>query len=93
MATPESTITADEVVAFVSRYLESNGLSDAEVTVDSDLAELGLDSITTVGMLISARDELVAAGRLDPSVKLPGMAPVFTVGDLVTLFRDMTVSA
>jgi acyl carrier protein len=90
MTHAELEITADQVVDFVARYLASNGYGEADVTTDSDLAELGLDSISTVGMLIAARDELVASGRLDPAVKLPGMAPVVTVGDLVTLFQSMT---
>lgn len=82
-------ITDEEVVGFVTRHLDRHGLASGGITTHSELIALGLDSITTVSLLISARDELVATGRLDASKKIRGLPPISTVGDLATLMRDL----
>ena len=86
---PGNTITDGEVIDFVTEYLTRNGLGGTAVTAQTEFIELGLDSITTVGMLIAARDELVRTGQLDPSVKVQGLPTVIKVGDLADLMRGL----
>lgn len=82
-------ITDEEVVRLVTHFLDRHGLSHEEIGLDTELWELGLDSITTVGLLISARDDLVATGRLRGSATLQGAAPVQRIGDLVSVLREL----
>jgi acyl carrier protein len=86
----ESPVTDDDVVAFVVLYAERIGLGKVEgVSLDTRLEELGLDSITTVGLLVEARDELTAAGRLPASATLRELPPLERVADLAALLRSL----
>jgi acyl carrier protein len=84
-----TSVTDEDVIGYVSRYLDSVGLGGAEITVDSELVDLGLDSISTVELLLSARDELVAEGRLPEDVSLKGLPKLEKVSDLGALFRSL----
>ncbi|MFI7587620.1 hypothetical protein ACIB24_11150 [Spongisporangium articulatum] len=88
-----ATVTDDELIGFVRGYVRDNGLVDeAEVdaiTVTTTLDSLGLDSIGTAEMLLGARAELVAAGRISPDATLLDLPVVTTVGDLGGLLRAL----
>lgn len=80
----------DAVIAFVVRYIEGNGMGVIDhVGVDTSFAELGLDSITTTGLLIAARQELVVSAGLPESGPLTEVPPLERVGDLAALLRGM----
>jgi acyl carrier protein len=82
-------ISDDELIAFVEQYLDDQGLPAGDVTTRSELAVIGLDSISTAELLLSARAELVEAGRLAPDATLLELPPVTTVGDLADLMRTL----
>jgi acyl carrier protein len=82
-------VTDEEVIGYVSRYLDGVGLGGSEITMSSQLIDLGLDSISTVELLLSARDELVEAGRLPEDVSLKGLPKLESVEDLAVLFRSL----
>lgn len=86
-------ITDAEVIGYVYRYLDGRdltGLDDGEVIeADTVLASLGLDSISLVELLLSAREEFAAGGRLPASVALTSMPSLERVADLTALFREL----
>lgn len=83
-------ITDAEVIGYVVRYLDGRGISaDQDIEVGTMLASLGLDSISLVELLLSAREELAAANRLPANVTLTSMPNLERVADLTALFRDM----
>jgi acyl carrier protein len=84
------TITDEQVATYVKDYVEERGMPvDGEVNGDTDLTELGLDSMMLVELLVTVRSQLVEQGRLSPDVtpdELPHMETVHDLGDLV---RDL----
>jgi hypothetical protein len=84
-------LTDDAVVTFVARYTERNGMGVIDgISADTSLTELGLDSITTTGLLIAAHQELIAAKGLPESAKLTEIPPLERVGDLAELLRGLS---
>jgi aryl carrier-like protein len=83
------TVSDEEVVGYVVRYLEENGYPSDNVTPASRLADLGLDSISMVELLLAARTDLTNAGRLPKGVSLSNLPTIVTVSDLGDLFRSL----
>jgi Phosphopantetheine attachment site len=80
----------DAIVTFVVSYMERNGMGAVEgVGVDTPFEELGLDSITTTGLLIAARQELIVSTGLPGSTTLREIPPLERVGDLAALLRKL----
>ena len=82
-------LTDAEVIAFVQRYADENALVSEPITPATRLEDAGLDSLSTAELLLSARAELVAAGRLDPDSSLVSMPILTTVADLGGLIRTL----
>jgi acyl carrier protein len=83
-------LSDDEVVAFVAGYCERIGFgSVADADLDTRLTELGLDSIAIVVMLVEARDELVATGRLSERATLRDIPQLARVADVAALLRSL----
>jgi Phosphopantetheine attachment site len=80
----------DAIVTFVVSYMERNGIGAIEgVGVDTPFEELGLDSITTTGLLIAARQELIIPTGLPGTATLREVPPLERVGDLAALLRKL----
>ena len=88
--TTPASVTDEEVVAAVSSYLAETG-APAEVTLDSRLEDLGLDSIALVDLLLRCRIELVSAGRLPAELALTEPPPMETVADLRDVLRSLAL--
>jgi hypothetical protein len=87
---PDCPLSDDDVVAFVAGYSERSGFgSVADAGLDTQLAELGLDSIAIVVMLVEARDELVATGRLPECATLREIPPLARIADVAALLRSL----
>ncbi len=84
-------VTDEELRGYVREYLDSQGMDtgEVEVTDDTELSELGLDSISIAELLLSARAELVESGRISPEATLLELPPVTTVADLGGLIRTL----
>lgn len=86
-------ITDTDIAGFITRYLQDNGLAGAGDRVDvgpeTELVALGLDSLSTAELLLSARAQLVEQGRLDPDVTLLELPLLTTVADLGGLLRTL----
>jgi hypothetical protein len=83
--------TDDDVVTFVAGYAERSGFgSVAHVDLDTQLTDLGLDSIASVVMLVEAREELVAAGRVPECATLRDIPPLVRVADVAELLRGLS---
>jgi acyl carrier protein len=74
-------LTRDDIVGMTKLFLAEQGFGDLDVTVDSKLEDLGLDSITAVLMLTSHKSAMVEAGHPLPGDEQPPTG-IFTVGDL-----------
>jgi acyl carrier protein len=80
----------DDVVAFVAEYSERSGFgSVADVGLDTQLTELGLDSIAIIVMVVEARDELVATGRLPESATVRDIPQLARISDVAALLRSL----
>jgi hypothetical protein len=84
-------VSDEELLGYVREYLDSQGMDPGEVEVrdDTELSELGLDSISIAELLLSARAGLVETGRISPDATLLELPPVQTVGDLGGLIRTL----
>ena len=83
-------LSDDDVVAFVAGYSERSGFSSVSgARLDTQLTELGLDSIAIVVMLVEARDELVAAGRLPECATLRDIPQLARIADVAGLLRSL----
>jgi acyl carrier protein len=89
MSAEAGQVTHDEVIGFIHGYLEGRGMTPPAVDADTPLASLGLDSISLVELLLSARDRLVAEGRLPSNVTLTNLPTLDRVSDLTALFRGL----
>jgi acyl carrier protein len=78
MATPNDPPERSDLAARVRRLIAARAGAKAEIGGDLPLAELGLDSVALVDLLLEC--ERLSGGRLPPEI-LEG-APV-TVGELV----------
>lgn len=78
-------LTQDDVLSFIRRFLAEQGFGEPAVTPQTRLADLGLDSITTVLMLTTAKAELAEAGYTLPVVEPTDTPPVEQVADLFGL--------
>jgi acyl carrier protein len=80
----------DDVVAFVAEYSERSGFgSVADVGLDTQLTELGLDSIAIIVMVVEARDELVATGRLPETATVRDIPQIARIADVAALLRSL----
>ncbi len=83
-------LSDDDVVAFVAGYTERSGFgSVSDVGPDTPLTDLGLDSIAIVVMLVEAREELVATGRLPECAALRDIPPLARIADVAALLRSL----
>jgi hypothetical protein len=83
----------DAIVTFVVSYMERNGMGTiAGVGVDTPFEELGLDSITTTGLLIAARQELIISTGISGSATLNEIPPLERIGDLAALLRKLSTA-
>jgi hypothetical protein len=83
--------TDDAVVRFVAYYIERNGMGAIDdISADTHLTELGLDSITTTGLLIAAHQELIPGKDQPEAAKLVEVPPLEQVGDLAQLLRRLS---
>lgn len=83
-------LSDDDVVAFVAEYSERSGFgSVADVGLDTRLTELGLDSIAIIVMVVEAREELVATGRLPESATLGDIPQLGRIADVAALLRSL----
>jgi aryl carrier-like protein len=72
----------DEVVEVVRTFLARRGTPCERVTAETELAELGLDSIALVELLLSAREECVARGLIQPYAGFSRIPELDRVADL-----------
>jgi acyl carrier protein len=83
-------LSDDDVVAFVAEYSERGGFGcAADVGLDTRLTELGLDSIAIIVMVVEARDELVATGRLPETATLRDIPQLGRIADVAALLRSL----
>jgi acyl carrier protein len=83
-------LSDDDVVALVAEYSERSGFGNvADVGLDTRLAELGLDSIAIIVMVVEAREELVATGRLPESATLSDIPQLGRIADVAALLRSL----
>ena len=88
--TVSEALSDDAVVTFVAGYIERNGIGLIDgVGVHTSFADLGLDSITTTGLLIAAREELIVASGVPASAPLTEIPALERVGDLAAALRGL----
>lgn len=71
-----------EVVRLVGAFLARRGVPYDGLTAETELAELGLDSIAMVELLLSAREECVERGLIEPYAGFSRIPELDRVTDL-----------
>jgi hypothetical protein len=82
-------VTHEEVLAYLRDYVADQGLGSPAIGPDTDLAALGLDSIHLAELLLVARADLAAAGRIPDDAALSSLPRLETVDDLVDVVRGL----
>jgi hypothetical protein len=82
-------VTPAEVIGYLQRYVEDQGFGTPAVSPDTELATLGLDSIHLAELLLTARADLAAAGRIPVDATLTTLPRFVTVADLVDVVRNL----
>jgi acyl carrier protein len=86
---PESPVTSAEVIGYLQRYVEDQGFGTPAISPETELADLGLDSIHLAELLLTARADLAAAGRIPVDATLTTLPRFVTVTDLVDVVRNL----
>jgi hypothetical protein len=77
-------VTAEEVVRLVNHFVTRPGGAVAR-SLDDRLADLGIDSLTSINILLAAADQFeLDLSRLDTSVPIP-----LAIGDLINLMHSL----
>jgi len=82
-------VTAAEVNGYLQRYVEDQGFGTPAISPDTELADLGLDSIHLAELLLTARANLAASGRIPVDATLTTLPRFVTVTDLVDVVRNL----
>jgi hypothetical protein len=82
-------VSEAEVVAYLRRYVEDQGFGTPAIRPDTELADLGLDSIHLAELLLVARADFAAAGRIPVDATLSTLPRFVTVTDLVDVVRNL----
>ena len=82
-------VTSAEVIGYLQRYVEDQGFGTPPVSPETELADLGLDSIHLAELLLTARADLAAAGRIPVDATLTTLPRFVTVADLVDAVRSL----
>jgi hypothetical protein len=89
----DAPVTSAEVIGYLQRYVSEQGLGTPAIAPDTELAALGLDSIHLAELLLSARADLAAAGRIPVDATLSTLPRFVTVTDLVDVVRNLGASS
>jgi hypothetical protein len=82
-------VTTAEIIGYLQRYVEDQGLGTPAIAPETELADLGLDSIHLAELLLSARADLAAAGRIPVDATLTTLPRFVTVTDLADVVRNL----
>jgi hypothetical protein len=82
-------VTAEEVVGYLRRYVAEQRLGTPPIGPGTEPAALGLDSIHLAELLLVARSDLAASGRIPVDATLSTLPRFVTVTDLVDVVRTL----